>query len=182
MVPFISAGHYLKDTGAVSGNLKENEKTIEFKNLILPELNKLYGPNGKVVVDNDAETLSQYLGRIKPGTGSVICEFHFDAASPATATGSTAIIGDDADRLDKAFAKELVDTTSNLLSIKNRGVITESQSHRGKLGLMRKVGIVSLLEICFLTNPNDMAAYEKYKYCLAKELAAIIKKYDDIIP
>jgi hypothetical protein len=57
------------------------------------------------------------------------------------ATGTTSLIGHDADRLDKAFGKELVYTTSSVLGIKTV-VISERDSHRGSLGLMREQGIV----------------------------------------
>lgn len=81
----------------------------------------------------------------------------------------------------QAFAQELVDKTAEILQIPNRGVISESQTYRKRLALMRKQGIVSLLEIGFISNPSDMEAYEANKDKLAKELAIIIKKYDDLI-
>ena len=75
----------------------------------------------------------------------------------------------------------MVDTTSSILGIKNRGVISEDQSARGKLGLMREQGIVALLEIGFISNPNDLAAYQKNKYKLAAAIADILIKYEKMI-
>lgn len=178
MTAFLSAGHHLKDSGAVAHGKQENLEMIKFRDIVVNYC-KSFGVT--VIVDDDKETLSEYLLRIKTGSGSVVLEFHLDSAANATATGSTGVVGDDADRLDMAFAKELVDTTSLILGIKNRGVIKEAQTHRKKLGLMREQGIVALLEVCFISNPNDMAAYEANKYTLGSAIAKIVKKFEDML-
>jgi N-acetylmuramoyl-L-alanine amidase len=140
MASFISAGHHNKDSGAIGSGTQENWEAKKFRDLVVPHAKKL---GVKVITDDDNETLSEYLKRIQSGSGSVVVEFHFDAAN-GTASGSTAIVGVDADRLDKSFAQELVDLTAKILGIKNRGVKSEAQSHRGRLGLMREQGIVCL--------------------------------------
>jgi len=178
MAAFISAGHHLKDSGAVAHGKQENLEMIKFRDLVV-NFCKSFGV--KVITDSDNETLSQYLTRIKSGNGSVVIEFHLDAATNETANGCTSVVGNDADRLDKMFAKELVDTTSSITGIRNRGVIPESKTHRGKLGLMREQGIVALLELGFITNKNDMAALDANAFTLASAIAKIIKKYDDMI-
>lgn len=178
---FNSAGHspYAenKDFGAEGCNYKEGLLSIEFRDLINEEFIKK-GVNFKK--DLDTETLSEYLRRIQPGDGSVVCEHHFNA-SDGTATGIEVIVGIDADRLDKAFAKELCDSGANILGIKNRGVKTEAESHRGRLGLMRKQGIVALTEICFIDNCNDIKKYHENKKELAKVWSDIIIKYENLI-
>lgn len=179
---FISAGHnpngIKPDPGAVANGLHEANLTVEFRNLVCAELTKL---KAQFVTDKDDERLGQYLERIKTGSGSVVLEFHFDAAASASATGTTVLIGDDADRLDIAFARELVNATSAAFGIKNRGVISESQSHRGKLGLMRESGTVALLELCFISNPNDIKAYQTNKLKLATEIAKILQRYEALV-
>lgn len=178
---FISAGHNTKgikiDPGAIGNGYKEADLTIEIRNLVIAELKRLNIP---YVSDNDDEKLGTYLERIKTGNGSVVLEFHFDAASSA-ATGTTSLIEAEADRLDKAFAKELVDATSLILGIKNRGVKSESESHRGSLGLMREEGIVCLLEVCFISNAQDVVLYKANKEKLAIQIAQILIKYEKMI-
>ncbi|QEL01588.1 N-acetylmuramoyl-L-alanine amidase [Olivibacter sp. LS-1] len=178
MTSFISAGHHLKDPGAIGiDSRQENKETIAFRALVICELHK----HGITVInDHDSETLGQYLARIKPGNASVVLEFHFDAAS-ATATGTTALVSDNANKMSLDFAHELVTTTAQTLGIKNRGVWTESQSHRRRLGIMRKDGCVALLEICFITNESDMAKYDLKREELAIKIAQIIAKYDNMI-
>ena len=179
---FISAGHcpfsIKKDFGAEGNSYKEGLLTIEMRDIVCHELDML---GVKYTKDSDSETLGEYLERIKTGSASVVLEFHFDAYD-GSASGSTSLVGDDADRLDKAFAKELVDVTASVLGVTNRGVKGEGESHRGKLGLMRESGIVSLLEICFIDNSLDMQKYQVKKLELAKEYAKIVKKYEDMIP
>jgi N-acetylmuramoyl-L-alanine amidase len=174
---FISAGHHLKDSGAIGSGTQENLETIKFRDLVVSNLR---GRGLKVITDDDNETLPQYLSRIQPGEASVVCEYHFDAAN-GTAFGSTAIIGVDADKNDKAAANELVNVTATTIGTKNRGVISEAESHRGRLGLMRKKGIVVLVEICFIDNPKDFSKYELVKNDLAIKHADILEKYDNLI-
>jgi N-acetylmuramoyl-L-alanine amidase len=181
---YISSGHNSKsntirrDSGAVGNGYKEGDLTIEFKNLVCAELTRL---GCKFVTDTEEESLSMYLKRIKTGNASVVIEYHFDASKNLQASGTTALVEGEADRLDKAFAKELVEATASCLAIKNRGVVTEAESHRGRLGLMREEGIICLMELAFISSSSDMWAYQKYKTTLAIIHARIIKKYEQMV-
>lgn len=183
---FISAGHNSQsktiktDPGAVnSDGVKEGDLTIEFRNLVKHELDLL---GAKYISDTEEENLGMYLKRIQTGNASVVVEYHFDAASNKEATGTTSIVEREADRLDKAFAKELVDSTANILGIRNRGIISEAESHRGSLGLMREEGVICLVELGFITNKDDLQRYHIKKKELAKAHAFIIVKYELLIP
>lgn len=177
MAAFVSAGHHLRDSGALGSGTQENLVVIKFRDLVV---SKLKARGVKVFVDNDNETLAQYLQRIKTGEGSVVLEFHCDAFN-GKASGTTALVGVDADKNDKDFAKELVDTTANILGIPNRGVQSETKSHRGRLALMREKGIVCLLELFFIDNPADYAKFNHNEVKLADAIVAIIEKYDNLI-
>lgn len=182
MAIYISSGHNqgLKpDPGAVSkcrGGVKESALTIIQRDLILPHLS-----GNKVITDKDQETLGQYLSRIKPGDGSVLLELHFNASNNSSATGVETLISDVASTNSKDFAKEINDATVKILGLKDRGVKTESQSHRGKLGFMRGEGIRSLVEICFISNCGDVDKWFENKELLAKEYARILIKYENLI-
>jgi N-acetylmuramoyl-L-alanine amidase len=179
---FISAGHnpngIKKDPGAVGNGFHEADLAVEFRNLVVAILR---GKKIEVKTDKDDERLGEYLKRIQTGSGSVVLEFHFDAAASPSATGTTVLIGNDADRLDKAFAKELVEANASILGIKNRGVKTEADSHRGSLGLMRESGTVALLEICFISNPDDLLKYRQNKMTLASKIADIVERYENLV-
>lgn len=181
---FISAGHNSQsksikaDPGAVANGLKEGDLTIDFRDRVIKELEKR---GYKYIADSDEENLSGYLSRIKPGSGSVLIEYHFDAAAAATATGTTGLVRAGATQNDLSFAKELSESTAKILGIRNRGVIDETQSHRGRLAFMRKQGILCLLELAFITNKDDIAAYLKHRDELAAAHADILIKYEDLI-
>jgi len=179
---FVSAGHNPKgiktDPGAIGNGYKEADLTVEIESLVIAELKRL---GATFVTDQDDERLGTYLERIKTGNGSVVLEFHFDASDNKSATGCTALIEAEADRLDRAFAKELAEVTSLTLGIKNRGVKTEAESHRGKLALMREEGIICLLEVCFISNTQDVSLYKANKERLAIKIAQILIKYDKMI-
>lgn len=181
---FISAGHNSKshtikqDPGAInSDGIKEGDLTIEFRDLVKKELDKL---GVKYISDSDEESLAMYLSRIQTGKSSVVVEYHFDAGS-SEVNGTSAIIGADADRLDKMFASVLSMITSATLTTYNRGVISETDSHRGRLGLMREQGVVCLVELCFITSPSDLMRYHKFKEELAHKHAATIFMYENML-
>lgn len=182
---FISAGHNSQsktitpDPGAIGVNgIKEGDLTIEFRDLVKRELDLL---GVKYISDTDEENLAMYLHRIQTGAASVVIEYHFDSASSPLATGCTGVVQDDADRLDNAFAVELANSTALTFGIKNRGVESETLTHRGRLGLMREQGIICLMELGFVTNADDLARYNLHKRDLAKTHAAIIVKYENMI-
>lgn len=182
---YLSAGHNAvsnnikKDPGAVNKDgLQEGMLTIEFRDLVKHELDLL---GVKYKTDSDEESLAMYLQRIVTGNASVVIEYHFDSASPQ-ATGTTSIVEEEADRLDKAFATEIANTTACILGIKNRGVESEAASHRKHLGLMREEGIICLCELAFITNSDDVTRYNLKKKELAKLHAQLIVKYENLIP
>ena len=179
---YISAGHnpngIKTDSGAVGNGRREADLTVEFRNLVLDQLK---AKNAPFISDNDTETLGQYLKRAETGNGSVVLEFHFDASTNSKATGATVLVGVDADDNDKAFARDILYATVSTFGIKNRGVLSEADSHRGRLGLMREKGIVALLELCFISNPDDLKAYDLHKTELAGKIADILIKYDALI-
>jgi N-acetylmuramoyl-L-alanine amidase len=182
MAVFASAGHNTqgikKDPGAVANGYIEAELNVQFRDLFVQECKAL---GMKVIQDLDSETLGQYLARIKTGSGSVVIEFHFDAAANDTVSGTTGLIEAEADRLDNAFAVEVTGTVSRITGIPNRGVRTEKESHRGSLGLMREEGIICLVELGFITNKDDVKKHINVRPLLAKELALIAKKFEDMI-
>lgn len=180
MTAFISAGHDLRRGGARAHGYKEEKEMIDFRNLVIKKYKCMY-PDAKVIQDYDYEPLRDYLRRIRTGNGSVVVEFHLDAFRDENISGISAWVGDDADKLDIAFAKELAHVGAKTMGVPNRGVFRESQSYHGRLGIMRENGIVCLIEIVPITNKRDMEKFRKYRDALAFEFARIIKKFEDMI-
>lgn len=156
-----SAGHHLKDTGAVATyegkKIQENQIMMRFRDKISK---RVISKGYKVIEDNDKETLSQYLNRIKPGTGSVIFEGHLNSFVNAKATGIEIVIPTEHTpaeyKLASMMAQGLHRITGLTLRNGGTGVITEKQSARGSLAIMRKPGINILAEYGFISNSSDM--------------------------
>jgi len=174
---FPSAGHHSKDAGATYNGRQENKETMVFRNLLTTELRFL---GVKFITDDDNETNREYQARINPGKGSVILDIHFNAGGPA-ASGTECFIANDASAHSQEMAKEICNTASSVMGIKNRGVKTEGQSQHNKIGILHQgAGTSVLWEICFISNQDDMAKYDQNRGKLAKEIAKICKKYDDL--
>ena len=176
---YLSAGHHDKDSGAVSGKFIERDLTKESRFLIESNL-----PSNQVIKDKDFETNTQYQSRIKPASGSVLFDIHFNAGSP-TATGTECYVNkvDFANKnsLSYKMADEICKVTSEILGIKNRGVKSEASSQHPRIGILNlKAGVSVLWEICFISSALDMAKYTQFKAKLNKEVALILLKYDAI--
>jgi N-acetylmuramoyl-L-alanine amidase len=184
---FISAGHCTvagpnQDPGAIGVNGRwEARETLKIRNRVI-EIIKARG-HKDVIQDLDGESLQQYLNRAKTGNGSTVCEFHFNAAGPQ-ATGVETLVEVDADKMDIAMARELSAATSVILGIPmrgDRGVKTEADTRHKRLALMKEQGIIALVEVCFITNPNDMIKFDMHFETLCQAYATILIKYDALI-
>ena len=174
---FISAGHHNTDPGAVANGYIERDLTKDARNLIIPSLDLK-----NVIQDKDFETNSQYQRRIKPGSGSVVFDIHFNSGGP-TAGGTECYVNakDFADKnsLSYKMADEISKATSRILGIRNRGVKADNQSQHSRIGILNLgSGISVLWEICFISSVIDMQNYIQKKSELLKEVAAILEKYD----
>lgn len=169
------AGHHNNDSGAVSNGVKEAELTKELRNLITCELAKLGFLDFQT--DNDNDTLGVVINKIAPTKDDVVFDIHFNASTNAQATGTEVLVSNNASNKSKDLAKEVAQNTASILGIKNRGVKTESQSARGKLAILNLKGAACLLEVCFITNPDDLKAYQANKERLAKETAKLLIKH-----
>ena len=175
---YLSAGHFFGDPGAINATgVKEADLTMELRSLIAAELTKL---GASFVLDKDTENLSQYISRIKPGSGSVVCDIHFNAGQP-TANGVETLVKTGANHGENLLAAEINKVLVDVCGLRNRGVKTEADSHRGRLGILHTAAGISVLpEICFISNVSDLGRYQGKKEAVAKGIAAALKKYDDL--
>ena len=170
----ISAGHGGNDPGAVANGYTERDLAIEFRELLVKELLLL---GVKPLIDDNKNALKQTLQWLKgvlKSDKTVCIDIHWNAAIPK-ARGTEIIIPDKPSLFESSFAKEILDVfVSN--GFTSRGVKTESQTARKRLGWMRPLAENILIEMAFLTNTLDLELYKMVKYKLAKELAVVIKK------
>ena len=174
MTIFLFAGHGGTDPGAVGvDGRREADETIRLRDRILSHLPS----DASVSIDKNTDSLREVLRKANTGSGSVVLDIHFNSAS-ATATGCEVLIGDDAKQNDIDLATDILEALLQNLGLKNRGVKKESETPRKRLGVMRESGAACLAEVCFISNKNDMAAYDKAFDSLARDIAMVLVKHD----
>jgi len=185
---FISAGHSNRpgrDRGASGNGFVEGELTVDLRNLIVSELKKL-GVN--VIVDKDDSILSESITFFKNLTTNtcIVLDIHWNAG-PATATGTETLIPAQNTEFERNLAAKLSKVVSDRLGIPMRGrhsglsgVKTEADSHHGRLGWMRLTGENVLMEVCFISNPNDMKSYQDNKLKLAEDIAKVLVDFASV--
>lgn len=178
----LSAGHSDKDPGAINKfGVKEAELTKELRNLIIENL-KCY--NNTVRKDFDWETNSQYQGRLKARTDaakSILLDIHFNSFHTESANGSEVVISANASSISKGLGTELLAITTKVLGTRSRGLLKDTETPRGRIGILNLAGPAVLLEVCFISNPSDLAKYNKHKKELAFEIAKLLVKYDNLL-
>lgn len=178
MAIFLFAGHGGADSGAVGVNKRtEASETIKMRNAVASFIDKT---KFKVVLDNDKDSLRDVLAKAQTGAGSVVVDFHFNAAGNPQAGGVEVLVGDDAQADDLLLAHDMLDAAIEVTGLRNRGVKKESDTPRKRLGVMREHGAVCLIELCFISNPTDMAVYDKSMLKLAEKFAEIVCKHDSL--
>ena len=175
----IEAGHHFKpgkgDPGAVYGEFSERDLTKHAKERIAYYLNLFY-PDIEVLLDSDTDTLSEVLNWIRSveGVDSIIYSLHWNAATPS-ATGVESFISNNASEKSKTMAKRANDVVVKISGLRDRGVKTESQSARGKLGVLNTKSPATLIEFAFITNDRDRETFfewqEQIYITLAHEFA-----------
>ena len=176
---FISAGHSNDpkgDRGAQGVNgIWEGDLTIELRDLIIGELNKL---GVKVNIDNNRNALQATLSFFKSliKSNSIAIDIHWNAFN-GTAKGCEVIIPENPTVFEKNLASDILNTICKTTLIVSRGVKTESQTARKRLGWMRQPCETILIEVCFIDNRQDMLLYNANKLKLASNIANLIQKY-----
>lgn len=181
MAIFLIAGHSDKDPGAISGIRIEAVETKKARALIDGFIPK---EKYRVILDRDSETNRELQNRIKPASGSVLLDIHFNSAG-ATATGVECLVNakdwKDKNSLAYKMADEINKATAEILGIPNRGVKPETATRHGKLGILNLgAGCGVLWEICFISNPLNMQRWDLKQKELCKKVAEILAKYDDL--
>jgi N-acetylmuramoyl-L-alanine amidase len=159
----VTAGHGAADPGAVA-------KTGETENALMTELRdivaaKLRAAGHTVRTDGGwRQNLPlPYAMTLVPGSAAAI-ELHTNAHTNPAATGVEVISLPSQQALARTIARRI----AHVLGLPVRGAggwIDQSQSARGRLGFVRVGGLV--VEVFFLSNPQDLAVYQARKWPVA---------------
>lgn len=164
----ITAGHSTTDPGAVAGPLTEADICTDFRNLVAHYLRKDGIPfitDGK---DGENLPLARAIALVKAQPGALAVEFHCNAAANPSATGVETLSSLKGAALGAAICKAIADA----LGIKNRGAKGEGAGQHSRLGFVQAGGVI--VELFFLSNPQDLRRYLDRKWLVAKAVAAVI--------
>lgn len=180
MAIFILAGHHNNDPGAISPHTgeKEADLTKELAAMVTERVNQL-APHIETWNDDPNDALNRVIAKISERiTGKdIVCDIHFNSFHNGKATGFEVIVSNNAGGKSKSIANDLCDIIPKVMGIANRGVKTESQTARGRLAIVNLKGSAVLIEVAFISNPNDMKSYHKNKHWVADEIARILIKH-----
>ncbi|MDO4708245.1 MAG: N-acetylmuramoyl-L-alanine amidase [Pseudomonadota bacterium] len=163
---FLSAGHSNTDPGAVANGLKEADVAVEFRNMVAHYLRDMGIPHA---ADGGGKT-NLPLGRAAKlaAAYAIAVEFHCNAAANPAATGAEVLSGTTAFTL----ADKLSTAIASALGIRNRGAKPENAGQHSRLAFVRAGGLI--VELFFLTNPEDVATYAQRKWLAAKAVAKVL--------
>ncbi len=158
----ITAGHSNTDPGAVANGRKEADIACEMRNMVALKLRQ----RGHTVTTDGAGginlPLTDAIRLVRDGYPAI--EFHCNAAAAATATGVETI----GRMRDKLAAQRISKAIGDVLGLRlrgDKGWIDQSQSARGRLGFVQAGGMI--VELFFLTNTADLAAWDARKWLVA---------------
>lgn len=166
----ITAGHGAGDSGATYHGVTERDLMTELRDIVSL---KLLERGHFVRTDGDRGTnlpLSFALSLIKGSEISV--ELHTNAFTNPAAKGVEVV----ACPRRKALAQQLAGAIAGVLGSVVRGDlgwIDQSKTARGRLGFVRAGGLI--VEVFFLSNAQELAAYQAKKWLVASAIADVLE-------
>ncbi len=180
---FISAGHTNvagRDRGAQGNGFFEGDLTHELRDFIIKYLDDFH--RIKAQADGNNTTLEQTMTWIRHLTTPrcIVLDIHFNAATPQ-AEGVECFVPANYSQFELGLAGDLVNAVVKQTAFKRRGntggkagVKDEGQSARRRLGWMTITGENVLLEVCFITNKQEMEVYQLQKKQIARDIAKVL--------
>ena len=163
----VTAGHGGADPGAVANGIKEADLMAELRDIVALKLRQM---GHQVRTDGERWhnlPLAHALALV-PGSCCAV-ELHTNAAASASATGVEVV----AMPSQQAKAQQLASAIAGVLGLRLRGDggwIDQTQTARGRLGFVRVGGMV--VEVFFISNPDDLARYQQRKWLVASAIAS----------
>lgn len=165
----VTAGHGGSDPGAVAHGVNERDLMTELRDIVAIKLRE----HGHKVRTDGARWQNLPLVHaltLVPGSDCAV-ELHTNAATSASATGVEVV----SMPKHKVKAQHLAKAISRVLGLPLRGEagwIDQTQTARGRLGFVRAGGMV--VEVFFISNADDLAAYQNRKWLVASAIAEVV--------
>lgn len=170
---FISAGHSDTDAGATATHdgvlWTEANIVLEFRDLVAKHLIdrgvqfKKDGEFGQNLPLRDAIALA--------AEHDIAIEFHCNAFTNPNATGVETL----SRGVDYPLGNRICEVIASTLGINNRGAKGESSGQHSRLGFISR-GNGIIVELFFISNPNDLRKYLDNKEVLAERIADLLKE------
>lgn len=168
----VSAGHTNKpgfDRGVSANGLIEGQEALIIRDKLSAKLRE----KGYDVTEDGADGINEPLSKallLIPGTDLAI-EFHFNAG-PSTATGIEVLSLPNKKRESQIIA-EGVQKALGLNLRGEKGWKSDTSGQHSRLAFCRAGGLV--VEVCFLTNRNDVKTYSDNQSLLVSELVEAVE-------
>jgi len=169
----LSAGHGGKDPGASGNGYIERDLAIEFRDMVVAELQK---EGIEPLTDSNTNALAQTLAwlRGKFSKRDILVDIHWNASANAEAKGSEIIVPDNASQFEMELAKSLLKVFTSV-GFKDRGIRPEKLTARRSLAWMKADAETVLVEKGFITNLMDIKLYNANKWGIARGFAKVLK-------
>lgn len=162
---FLSAGHSDVDPGAVAFGRREADIATEFRNIESFYMHRAGVPHELDGIGTQNLPLREAV--VKARRHPIGIEFHCNAGPP-TATGVETLCAPG----NMSLANRICHALSNALGIRNRGAKPENAGQHHRLAFVQAGGII--VELFFITNSHDLAAYDTRKWVAARDLAEVL--------
>lgn len=163
-VIILNAGHWdnpdtphVEDSGARYNDVLEAIECIKIRDAVADILESRGYIVHKVPDHLDLRKSIDWANEKAPSLNDALAiDIHLNYLSNRTARGTESFHG--TSETSKKIAAELASSVALEMGIPNRGAKPDTQTAVGSLGWIRKTSMwASLIEVCFLTNPDDMA-------------------------
>lgn len=173
---FLSAGHSETDPGATTSYTdnktkqkvlrREADIAVETRNMVsfyLAQAGVPHAVDGKGTTNLPLPKAAALAKQYNIGV-----EFHCNAAGNPKATGAETL----SQVKVAALASKISGAIATSLGIANRGAKPEDSGQHSRLAFCQAGGII--VELFFLSNPADLAAYDARKWLMAKAIADVL--------
>lgn len=163
---FVSAGHSDVDPGATAFGRREADIAVDFRKMVAHYLTRAGVPHELDGTGTQNLPLREAAARAKKH--SIAVEFHCNAATSPNATGAETLSGPK----DMELGAEISAAIARALGIRDRGAKPENAGQHSRLAFVQAGGII--VELFFITNKMDLAAYDDRKWVAARDVAAVL--------
>ena len=165
----ITAGHGGRDPGAVANGVTERDLMTALRDIVAAKLQA----KGLSVRTDGARGINDPLASaIHLIAGSAVAlELHTNASINPAARG-VEVISLPAQKLLAQRVARGIAKVINTAVRGDGGWIDQSQSARGRLGFVQRGGLV--VEVCFISNPAELAAYRALSWQVASAIAEAV--------